>query len=324
MTYSQRAQLRNKQCGLDNNAKEQVHRVLVCCPIIRSWDLPDKSVCGQGPSTPYIVGGSVAQQNEFPWISLLLYKSNLPSLRDSPICAGSLITNRYVLTAAHCLDVINFTVTEVRLGEHNLSTSPDCIVLPSNKEQCAPAHLDIKVSLSIKHEQYYTIHGRYYYNDIALLRLESSVAFSSTVKPICIRPDFELAYSSFEKRSLKIAGWGSYGGPHHSTVLRSGTIIGMNTKNCSSRFPSLGTPDEDIHICAMGQDGTDTGRGDSGGPLMFSEGRDVDQFYYLAGITSYGGGPPYGSGPAIYTKTSSFFRWITDKMYETENHYFDF
>ncbi|EDW89584.2 spaetzle-processing enzyme [Drosophila yakuba] len=318
MTNYQRAQFRNTYCGIDNNAKELVHRALVCCPRIQSWDLPDTSVCGQSPPTPYIVGGYEALPNEFPWTSLLLYKTDVPSLRDRrpPICAGSLITNRYVLTAAHCLEVNNFTVTEVRLGAHFISTSSD--KTESEQKKGAPTHLDIKVSLSIKHEQYYPINGRYHYNDIALLRLESWVAYTTNIKPICISPDFELAYSSFENRSLKIAGWGSYGGPGYSSVLLSGTIIGMNMENCSSRFPSLGILDKDIQICAMGQHGTDTGRGDSGGPLMLSVGRDVHQFYYLAGITSYGGGPPYGSGPAIYTKTSSFFRWITDKIYETE------
>nr|AAO01000.1 CG12133-PA [Drosophila erecta] len=291
-----------------NSARELVYNVHVCCP----KDLPDSSVCGQSPPIFYIVGGKDAQLNQFPWTALLLYKRDIARpWTTSPRCAGSLITNRYVLTAAHCLTVTRFTEIGVRLGEHNLETNPDCIWLL--KKKCAKPHVDIDVSLAIVHKQYHTRDGRHY-NDIALLRLARPVIYTAGIKPICIRPDFEIARSSFENHTLEIAGWGDSSRQQYSSVLLHGTIRGMSPENCLTQFPTLRV-DRDIQICAMGRDGTDTGRGDSGGPLMASVGRADHQFYYLAGITSYGGdASSYGCGPAVYTKTSSYIWWIKWNM----------
>lgn len=38
-----------------------------------------------------------ATQGEFPWMAMLLYA------RMEPLCGGSVITERFVLTAAHCI-----------------------------------------------------------------------------------------------------------------------------------------------------------------------------------------------------------------------------
>lgn len=43
----------------------------------------------------------------------------------------------------------------------------------------------------------------------------------------------------------------------------------MSPDECLNRYPTL-LVDKDIQICAMGWDGTDTGLGDSGSPLMAS------------------------------------------------------
>ena len=51
-----------------------------------------------------IVGGSQAEQNEWPWqVSLQLYRGAW-----FHFCGGSLIDHRWVLTAAHCLDGMEY------------------------------------------------------------------------------------------------------------------------------------------------------------------------------------------------------------------------
>ena len=51
--------------------------------------------------SPRVVGGSEAFRGEFPWIVSLQYTSGDNYM--SHFCGGFLINNRYVVTAAHCI-----------------------------------------------------------------------------------------------------------------------------------------------------------------------------------------------------------------------------
>lgn len=58
-----------------------------------------------GPSGPGIelrvVGGTDAQLNEFPW-QVSIEKRQTESIRYHPFCGGVLLTELWVMTAAHC------------------------------------------------------------------------------------------------------------------------------------------------------------------------------------------------------------------------------
>ena len=56
-----------------------------------------KLICDQ--STPLIVGGTTAKKHEFPHYALLGYRING---NIGFLCGGSLISENYILTAAHC------------------------------------------------------------------------------------------------------------------------------------------------------------------------------------------------------------------------------
>ena len=61
-------------------------------------------------------------------------------------------------------------------------------------------------------------------------------------------------------------------------------------------------------LCAGGQRGKDTCKGDSGGGLFIS---DTSDTWYLLGILSYGA-KEFGNGiPGVYTRVSSFLQWIS-------------
>lgn len=80
----------------------------VCCGSdaypLRTNLLPDRAACGEQKGDIRIIGGEQTQIFEFPWMALFMYKFHNGS--DAGFrCGGSIINNRYILTAAHCVSV---------------------------------------------------------------------------------------------------------------------------------------------------------------------------------------------------------------------------
>lgn len=106
-----------------------------------------------GATQGLIVGGENAKPGEFPHMAALGY----PYLNGIKYqCGGTLISDRYVLTAAHCRLTNNLKPSLVRLGDHNLRT----------KEANLPEE-SVPIVKFISHEQYDLKSSK---NDIAIIR----------------------------------------------------------------------------------------------------------------------------------------------------------
>ncbi|XP_017046484.1 spaetzle-processing enzyme-like [Drosophila ficusphila] len=282
--------LGSKLCNY-REAPEPTQAYFVCCQVL------PKS-CGQLPPDFRVIG-DIAQLNGYPWMAMLLYQHP----RDQATfytqeCAGSLINKRYVVTAAHCINPGRLLLKMVRLGEHNISTAIDCV-----NNECAPPHLDIAIKEKIIHEGYDSQSLR---NDIALLRLEYPIYYSNAIKPICVIPSYDFNNHFFINESMTVAGWGVTQTGRRSDVLRRTTVKGRDSTKCTQPF-------RESTLCALSTDGTDTTRGDSGGPLMARMGNPINESVYLAGITSYGS-ENYGMTGSFYTRTEYFIDWIKEKL----------
>lgn len=73
--------------------------------------------------------------------------------------------------------IIYFFRVNVRLGEYNTDTNPDCI-FQSGFEECNDPHLNVPVEETYPHAEYDPV-GRG--NDIALVRLTRDVRFSGEI-----------------------------------------------------------------------------------------------------------------------------------------------
>ena len=69
-------------------------------------------------------------------------------------------------------------------------------------------------------------------------------------------------------------------------------------------------------LCAGGEQGKDSCRGDSGGGLFtHQEGQNGDITpWYLIGITSFGSKDCGNGRPGVYTRVSSFIPWIVNNL----------
>ncbi|XP_032687892.1 proclotting enzyme-like [Odontomachus brunneus] len=228
-----------------------------------------------------IVGGQPADPKEWPWMAALLRQGAIQ------YCGGVLITDRHVLTAAHCVYKFKPRDITVRLGEYDFTRLDETRTL------------DFMVSEIRVHRDFvYTT----YENDIAIIKIHRPTTFNSYIWPICLPP----IEQTFENKNAIATGWGTqyYGGPA-SNVLMEVAVPVWPQERCVRSFTQHIT---NTTMCAGAYEGgRDACQGDSGGPLLhqLGNGRWVN-----IGIVSWGircGEPGY---PGIYTRVNSYLDWI--------------
>ncbi|PNF22706.1 hypothetical protein B7P43_G07142, partial [Cryptotermes secundus] len=274
----------------------------VCCPLSprtrekSNMDLLPNEKCGL-TSASKISSGHNATFGQFPWMALLGSRLSNGGLRF--ICGGTLISDQYILTAAHCLHIVNATLEIIRLGEHNLDTVEDC------EDYCSDPVQDYQVEMAVSHKEF-DIHNLK--NDIALIRLHTKVPqYTDYIRPICL--PFGINITGEEETKYQIAGWGKtdFYEPKGSAVLQFATVNSVPLEDCNSRQAAEVRPLGDTQLCAAGNSGEDACKGDSGGPLM-----DVVQLptrrtaqIFQVGLVSFGSIPCGAqTTPSVYTRVS--------------------
>ncbi|KAJ3647414.1 hypothetical protein Zmor_019293 [Zophobas morio] len=288
---------------------------------ISSRLLPDLDSCGLNTQSR-IYGGEKTELDEFPWLALLQYQQG--NGKKAFLCGGTLINNRYILTAAHCvhpkrMSAASLTLVGVRLGEHNIDTNPDCIRSKFGGEDCALEPVDFEIEEQIVHEDYSVdINNR---NDISLLRLKQNVTFTDFVKPVCLPFLGEELKKTNVGTKFFVAGWGDT----EDNMTRASPVklkVQLPVKplpECNTTYSSLTKGNVTLttnQLCAGGEKGKDSCKGDSGGPLM-TVGLDKyrEPHWIVAGIVSFGP-KACGTGnlPGVYTKVSNYMTWIVKQL----------
>ncbi|KAL0270401.1 UNVERIFIED_CONTAM: hypothetical protein PYX00_007823 [Menopon gallinae] len=276
--------------------------------------LPDGN-CGIEVSDK-IIGGEDTKLDEFPWMALLHFSTRNGQDRGHG-CGGSLINDRYVLTAAHCIKGSslpdNIVVNTVRLGEYDLTKEKDCL-----NGVCSPSPIDAAVEDIIVHPEYKPS-DRAQHHDIALIRLRNKVPFSAYISPICLPRD-ELLRKDYTGKKLVVSGWGKIANGANaksSAIKQKVSLPFVSLENCKPFYDGINIRLRNSQMCAGGERAKDSCQGDSGGPLMSSEIINGQSSWFATGIVSFG---PEDCGvqniAGVYTKVSDYVDWILDNMRE--------
>ncbi len=228
-----------------------------------------------------IVGGIESAPNAWPFAASILYEDRRG--RFFHYCGGSLIYDRWVLTAAHCEVEAGDVVI---LGRHDLRQAGGVVV---------------RVERVVTHEHY---DPNSHDNDLALLMLAAPGAASMPRVRFEVPPAIGQAVTAI--------GWGASepGGPT-SAVLRQVTVPAGKLDDCRANYAGLRppVPITDNMICA-GKPGQDSCQGDSGGPLLAGANDSTAQ----VGIVSFGAGCGLESFPGVYTRIDRYVAWIESKV----------
>ncbi|XP_009957846.1 PREDICTED: coagulation factor IX [Leptosomus discolor] len=231
-----------------------------------------------------VVGGSDSMRGEVPWQVYLVDSHGVG------FCGGSIINEKWVVTAAHCLQPGD-NVTAVA-GEYNINEE-------DNTEQRR------KVVKILPHPTYNSMIDKHH-NDIALLELDQPLSFNSYVTPICIGSR-EFTNALLKHGMGTVSGWGSMlfrGRP--ATILQILKVPFVDRPTC---LKSTSTTILQNMFCAgFSAGGSDTCGGDSGGPYT----TEIEGTWFLTGITSWGEECAKPGKYGIYTRVSKYLKWIKE------------
>nr|XP_043887514.1 coagulation factor IX-like [Solea senegalensis] len=231
-----------------------------------------------------IVGGDLETPGGSPW-QVLFHRSD-----GYGFCGGTLVTDRWVISAAHCFEESTDYVT---IGDYDKRR-------PDEDEQV------IKIQKVFVHPHF---HSFTFDSDIALVLLAQPVRRGPTAVPACL-PDNHLSKYLLREGTWGVAsGWGltRYLG-RSSRFLRKVTLPVVSYKACTASTDQVIT---DNMFCAGYLDKSmDACSGDSGGPFVVN----YRGTWFLTGIISWGERCAAQGKYGVYTRLGNYLSWIRDTM----------
>ncbi|XP_016952778.1 venom protease [Drosophila biarmipes] len=247
-------------------------------------------------SRPLIVDGTPAEPKEFPHAARLGHRD--ANNETKWFCGGTLISNRLVLTAAHCFFSEHGAVNVVRLGELEFDNDQDDAQPEDFGVLALKPHPDFK--------------NPELYNDIAVVKLDREVKFNRYKHPACLPFDDGEQHESF----IAI-GWGQRKfAQKQSKKLLKVQLQGYGNKCVTSVDPNDELPqgyEARSQLCIGSKDNKDTCNGDSGGPVLTYH-KTLPCMYHIMGITSFSIGCSTPDIPSAYTRVHYFLDWIKGEL----------
>ncbi|KAL3279073.1 hypothetical protein HHI36_016587 [Cryptolaemus montrouzieri] len=226
-----------------------------------------------------IINGNEAEPHSYPFQALIKMKV---SKDRTAFCGGTLLTQRFVLSAGHCgQGYLGATIT---LGAHNISANENTTI-------------EVNVRRIKLHEKF---SRKTFSNDIALFELDDPVTYGLYIQPVQLPPRSYIRKNLKNKNATTI-GWGLTNGTtaKQSPVLQEVQEKITSNFDCWLKFPQHV---KKTNICISGKNDKSACNGDSGGPLI------VDG--YQVGITSFGARNCKSGYPTVFTRITKYLKWV--------------
>lgn len=232
------------------------------------------------------------------------------SIREngSHFCGGSIINNKYILTAAHCLQQINVAQISVQAGF-------------TSQDNPGPNAQTLSVKSFGNHPGYDPGFGvGDFDSDIAWIELNGEFTFNDHVQPIRLVNSSTIGLQNIGN-TVRVSGWGwtipgdaTSAADHLQAV--DVPIISNSTAAAQLAVTSPNHPpvtNNMIATDAVSNNTLGSCRGDSGGPLVHLNNGDFVQI----GVVSFGTPGCLGgaNAPSIYTKVSNFNGWLNNEVW---------
>ncbi|KFW09794.1 Transmembrane protease serine 11E, partial [Eurypyga helias] len=231
-----------------------------------------------------IIGGQRARDGEWPWQASI-------QLDGTHRCGASVISNTWLVTAAHCF----------RGGRdpRRWTASFGILLRPPKQKKF--------IRRIIIHERYSAFVLDHEY-DVAVVELASPIEFTSDVHSVCLP---ETSHVFPENTTCFVTGWGALENDGYSVnQLRQAEVKIISTAICNRRQVYAGAITPGM-LCAGYLEGqVDACQGDSGGPLVHANSRGI---WYLVGIVSWGDECGKPNKPGVYTRVTYYRNWINSK-----------
>jgi len=231
-----------------------------------------------------IVGGVNTDISEVPW------QVSIRGTWYGHFCGGSIIHERWILTAAHCIEdggnglVIRAGITNV--NSTGQQRSVDGIAIHPDYSQPSSG------------------------SDIALLRLSSPLDLSDpdvSVVPLVTPTDATFGATTAGTIGL-VSGWGALSSNGGSPATLQSVTVPIVSLSQASQAYGFNIGEDQLAAGYLGQGGKDACQGDSGGPFVVDNGAGLP---VLAGVVSWGSGCGSKWYPGMYARVSHFYSWIT-------------
>lgn len=251
-----------------------------------------------------VVGGSSATSSEFPSMAVIIFSTGGGSMKDFIACGGSIIGDRYILTAGECLSQLLVLQKEIPNSKLQVKVGCDNLDRCANVFQVADHKLHPKAQAGSMSAEY----------NLAILKTDRPVynpydnVGGVRIGPITLVNDTVSDYAPGEQ--LFIAGYGSANPKREderSSQLMKTSMRAISADQCMMVYKGYYSPK---NMCATSET-SNVCAGDSGGPLIRVGPSGAQELVGVIGGTL--AACEFKDG-AIFMRVSQHQGWIQDTM----------